>query len=62
MQARLRLVEHHELGRTRRQHHSDEQQVAQGAVGEFRRSKRTQQPMLAHFDGKPPAIEIDGER
>ena len=48
VQAGLRLVEHQELRRPRRQQGRHQEQVAQGAVGQLFRGQRTQQARLAH--------------
>ena len=57
MQAGLGLVQHHHGRRPWRQQRSDQQQVAQGAVRQFRCRQGAQQAFLVKLDGKATALQ-----
>jgi hypothetical protein len=56
VQARLRLVQHQQLGRARGEQRRGPQQVAQRAVGQLRRRQRAQQALLVELQREPTVL------
>jgi len=52
MKTGLRFVQNHHRRRTRREQGGDPKDIAQGAVREYGRAERSQQPFLCKLDGK----------
>ncbi len=62
VQAGLGFVEHHQRRWPRGEQGGDQQQVAQGAVGQLGRRQRAQQPLLAQGDAEAPArLAVDAQ-
>ena len=59
MQTRLRLVQHHQTGRARRQQRGQQQQIAQRAVGKLGGLQRAQQTVLGERQFEPPVAAGD---